>query len=448
MKRPSSTVAIVSSTVAIATSTVAIVSSTVATVSSTVFLVATAWLPAAAGAQEWRQWSGPGGDFTVASGALAESWPEAGPRQLWKRPLGKGYSSILHREGSLYTMYREGDDEIVIALDAGTGATRWQHREVPKLWRDMTYAFGKGPNSTPILVGDRLVAPGIAGRLRCLDASSGELVWQRDLQKDFGRRRRLEEYGYSANPVAYGGRVLVLAGGQQHAVVALSPSDGSVVWKSEPGGVSYAQPSIVRLAGRDQFVYFSPQGVVALDPTTGETLWTSPIEYSNGNHLTPAVSCDDEHVWIGSQFASGGGRLLRIQSQDGGLRAEQVWFEERLQTSHWPMIRRGDLIYGSVGGNRVSFLSAFDWRTGEVAWRERGYHKAQILHADGKFLFLTEDGRLVLARMSPKGLEVLAEAEVTTRVSWSLPTLVSTTLYLRDEEHVLALDLGEAQSSR
>ncbi len=417
-------------------------------ISSTVAILAAAWLAAVAGAQEWHQWSGPDGDFTVASGALAESWPEAGPRQLWKRPLGKGHSSILYRDGSLYTMYREGDDEIVVALDAATGETRWQHGDAPKLWRDMIDGFGIGPNSTPLLVGDCLVAPGIAGHLRCFDASSGELVWQRDLVRDFGRRRRSQEYGYSANPVAYGGHVLVLVGGDQHAVVALSPTDGSVVWKSDSGSVSYAQPSIIRLAGRDQLVYFSAQGVVALDATTGETLWTSPIEFYDGNHLTPAVSCDDEHLWIGSQFASGGGRLLQIQSQDGGLQAEQVWFDPGLQVSHWPMIRRGDLIYGSIGGNRVSFLAAFDWRTGKVAWKKRGYHKAQILHADDKFLFLTEDGRLVLARMSPEALEILAEAEVTTSNTWAVPTLVSTTLYLRDEEHILALDLGEAQSSR
>ncbi|MEM7353527.1 MAG: PQQ-binding-like beta-propeller repeat protein [Acidobacteriota bacterium] len=421
--------------------------SPVGIVAATVAIAAVAGLAAVAETQEWPQWSGPDGDFTVAAGALAESWPEAGPRQLWKRPLGKGYSSILYRDGSLYTMYREGDNEIVVALDAATGTTLWQYRDVPKFWRDMTDAYGEGPNSTPLLVGDCLVAPSIAGGLRCFNVSSGELIWQRDLPKDFGRRRRIEEYGYSANPMAYGGHVLVLVGGDQHAVVALSSSDGSVVWKSASGGVSYAQPSIIRLAGRDQFVYFSQQGVVALDPTTGETLWDWPIEFYNGNHLTPVISCDDEHLWVGSQFDSGGGRLLRIRSQDGGLHPEQVWFDSRLSTSHWPLIRRGELIYGSIGRNKLSFLTAFDWRNGKVVWKERGYHKAQILLADGKFLFLTEDGRLVLARMSSEGLEVLAQAQVMARPSWTVPTLVSSTLYLRDEEHILALDLGQAQSS-
>lgn len=132
--------------------------------------------PHPAAAQNLLQWGGPRGDFTVRAGALAEEWPEGGPRELWKRPLGEGYSSILYRDGRLYTMYRDGDDEIAVALDAGDGKTLWEHRDTPKLWRDMTDHFGRGPNSTPLLVGDRLVAIGIAGYLRALDPASGELA--------------------------------------------------------------------------------------------------------------------------------------------------------------------------------------------------------------------------------------------------------------------------------
>ncbi len=406
-----------------------------------------ALLPRPAVAEDFLQWGGPNGDFTVAAGSLAEAWPAEGPRRLWKRPLGQGYSSILYRGGHLFTMYRDGDDEVVVSLDAGTGATRWEQRETPKPWRDMTDQFGRGPNATPLILdtsnrGDRIVAVGIAGNMRCLDLDSGELLWRRDLPQDFGRRRRMEEYGYSGIPLAYGGRVIALVGGNRHAVVAFDPADGSVAWTSESGSVSYAPPAIVRLAGRDQYVYFSTQGVVALDPATGETLWRSPIEFSNGNHLTAAVRCDDRHLWVGSQFASGGGRLLEITGEGDRLAAEERWFQPGLQASHWPMIRLGEHIYGSTGGNRTSFLTAFEWKTGEIAWRERGFHKAQALFADGKLLFLTEDGRLVLARVSPQGLEVLASAQVTQAVSWTLPTLVATTLYLRDQEHILALDLA------
>ncbi len=393
-------------------------------------------------ADDWLRWGGPNGDFTVAAGALAESWPAAGPRELWRRPLGEGYSSILFRGGRLFTMYRDGDDEIVVALDASTGKTIWEHRETPKLWRDMTHHFGRGPNGTPLLIGDRLISVGVAGRVQGLDPASGEPAWEYDLPRELGRRRRMEEYGYSGSPLPYDGKAIVLAGGGQHAVVAFDPLDGELAWKSEPGSVSYAPPTITRLAGRDQYVYFSTLGVHGLDPRNGKTLWSAEIEFNNGNHLTPAVRCDDRHLWVGSQFDSGGGRLLEITGEGDALAARQLWFETRLQASHWPLIRRGDYVYGSIGGNRTSFLAAIHWRTGEIAWRQRGFHKAQSLWADGKLLFLDEGGQLALARVSPEGAEILATAQVTRSVSWSLPTLVGTTLYLRDQEEVLALDLG------
>lgn len=282
-------------------------------------------VPRSLAAEDWLQWGGPRGNFTVESGALAESWPEDGPRRLWQRSLGKGHSSILTRGGQLFTLYREGEEEVVVALDARTGATLWEHRDSPKLWPDMTEQFGLGPNSTPLLIGDRLVTISIAGRVRGLHPETGKQLWQFDLEKELGRRERVEEYGYSGNPLPYAGKAIVLAGGYQHAVIAFDAQDGAVVWKSEAGGISYAQPTITRLVGRDQYIYFSPQGVRALDPATGKTLWRAPIEFNNGNHLTPVVPCDDRHLWVGSQFSSGGGRLLEIREIGKVLNAKKLW---------------------------------------------------------------------------------------------------------------------------
>lgn len=394
-------------------------------------------------AEDWLQWGGPRGDFTVEAGKLAEIWPEGGPKQLWKRPLGDGYSAILFDDGRVYTMYSEGDEEVVVSLDAASGGTVWEQRTSREFWPDMTQQFGPGPNATPLIVGDRIFTVGISGQLQCLDLATGKSIWKHDLPGEFGRKKRVEEYGYSASPLEYQGRIIVQVGGDDFAVIAFDPKEGSVVWKCGPGGVSYAGATITKLAGVDQYIYFEPEGVVGLDPSTGKTLWKSPIEFNNGNHLTPIVKCDDEHLWAGSQFLTGGGRLLRIVSEGGAVRAEEVWFERKLRASHWTLIRLGDFIYGSIGDNGASFLSAFEWKTGKTAWRQRGFHKAQSLYADGKLLFLDENGQLALAKVSPEGLKVLASAQVTEPVSWTIPTLVGTKLYVRDRKNILALDLGE-----
>ncbi len=396
-------------------------------------------------AADWLQWGGPNGDYTVNVKGLAEVWPEGGPPRLWKRPLGEGYPSILYKDARLYTMYRdpESGEEVVVALDAGTGETIWEHRYTVELWDDMYGGFGHGPNATPLIVGDRIVSISVAGEVRCLDLATGELHWKHDLPEEYGRRSRDEEYGYSASPLLYDGKVIVMVGGDEHAVVAYDPSNGKTAWKSAPGGVSYAPPLLTTLGGRDQYLYFSPQGAIGLDPATGKTLWFHEMEYSNGNHLTGMVKCDDRHVWVGSQFPTGGGRLLEITGEGDSWTANQLWFETYLRASHWTAIRRGDHIYGSSGGNRVSLMTAFEWKTGKIAWRHRGFHKAQALFADDKLLFLDEDGTLSLARVSPEKFELLASAEVTDSVSWSLPTLVGTTLYLRDNAQILALDLAD-----
>lgn len=393
-------------------------------------------------AEDWLQWGGPNGDFTVNTRGLAEKWPEGGPKQIWKRPLGDGYSSILCQAGKLFTMYRDGENEVVVSLDAKTGGTLWEFRYARALWPEMDPGFGKGPNATPVIAGDRIVSIGIDGKMHCLDVATGKLQWKHDLPEEFGRRKRVEEYGYSASPLPYKDTVIVQVGGDDHGVVALDPKDGAIVWKGDPGGVSYAQPTITRLAGRDQYVFFTPEGVAGLDPKTGKTLWQSEIPFNNGNHLTPIVKCDENHIWVSSQFLTGGARLLKITPSSDTMSAKEVWFKKKLRASHWTSIRIGDYIYGSIGDNPISFLAAFNWKTGKLAWRKRGFHKAQSVYADDKLMFIDENGKLGMARVTPEKLDVLDSAQVVEPISWTLPTLVDTTLYARDRKHILALDLS------
>jgi len=393
-------------------------------------------------ASDWTGWGGPGADFFVRDAPpLVEDWGEAGPKVLWKRELGEGYASILHRDGVLYTVYREEDVEIVVALDAATGETLWDQVEPAGRYPDMTPQFGEGPNSTPLILGERLVHSDIAGSLRCLDVATGEPLWTVDLHAEYGRGQRMEEYGYSGIHLDYEGKLIVLVGGDRHGVVALDPKDGSLVWGSEPFRISYAPPALLPIRGDVQLIVFSPTEVLGLDPDDGAVLWRHEVRCRTENNLTAPLLCAEDTLWISSQF-EGGTRLLRLNQEEGGLVPEPVWFTQRVQQCHWNSILIGDQLYGSVGTVGGSRFSAVDWRTGEILWQNRDYHAAQCLYADGKILLLDEEGQLAILRVSPEGPEILATHVVGEPVCWSIPTLVGSTLYVRDTQHVMALDLA------
>src|SRR6266849_9722694 len=122
-------------------------------------------LAGAAAPPEWTQYGGPHRNFISDSKGLASSWPAAGPKQLWKRELGEGYSGIVVDNGRLYTMYRKGDEEVLVALDAKTGKTLWERPRKAAFRAGMAMENGPGPHSTPVIVGDRIFTVGILAEL-------------------------------------------------------------------------------------------------------------------------------------------------------------------------------------------------------------------------------------------------------------------------------------------
>ncbi len=408
----------------------------------TVLFLITVSFSTAGFAEDWLQWGGPNGDFTLGNKEKTE-WALGNPKLLWERPLGEGYSSILYRGNSLFTTYSEGDSEVVVSLDASTGKNQWEYRYKRTFWKDMRLYYGPGPNATPLIVDDKIISVGIAGQMVCLNLTSGKLIWKRDLPSEFGRLKRVEEYGYSGSPIRYKDMVIVHVGGDQHSVISIDPNTGKDIWKSGPGGVSYAQASVIELAGQDQFIYFTPEGVNGLDPLTGKLLWHFVIPFSNGNHLTPIVKCDDNHIFVSSQFNRGGGRLLKITNTKNGMDVKEVWFDKKKRGSCWTLIRIGEYIYGSTGGHNGSHLSAFNWKTGKFAWKQDGYHMAQCLYENDTLIFLDREGKLSVAKVSPEKITVLSTMQATEDPSWTLPTLVSSKLYIRDRKKILALSLSK-----
>lgn len=385
---------------------------------------------------QWPQWGGPRGDFVSDATGLAANWPADGPKQLWKRDLGDGYAAIIADDGRLYTTYRTDNKEAVIALDPKTGKTLWEY--MSDAAPDKTHAkeFGEGPRATPLVSGDHLFAIGVSGELVCLTKKDGKEVWKQSLWKKF--KGNVLMHGYSSSPVAYKDMVIVLVGGKDAGIVAMNKSDGSVAWKSETFKNGYATPKLITVDGQDQLVTFMNKELVGVNPDTGKLLWRHPHEDSNMSQ--PIWSAADNILVVGG--AQKGARGLRLTVDNGKTTIKELWSTRKVRYFHVNSIAIGDHLYGSSGSSSSSFFSALNIKTGKVAWRERGFSQATCLYADGRFIILDEDGQLGLATGTPDGFKVDSKADVLKKVSWTVPTLVGTSLYLRDLTSIVALDLG------
>jgi outer membrane protein assembly factor BamB len=410
-----------------------------------IFLIAMA-VGVAGNLPDWPQFGGPNRNFMVDSKGLADAWPAQGPKKLWMRPLGEGYSEISVEQGTLYTMYRKGEQEVAIAMDAATGKTRWEYAYNAS-FGNMAMENGPGPHTTPLILGNRVYTVGILAILNCFDKTTGKLVWSKDLYKDFPGASRMDR-GYSSSPMAYKNSIILTIGGAGHAVIALDPADGHLLWGKNDFGNSPSSPTLINVAGQDQLVAFLDDGgsaahglIAGLDPNNGALLWTYPHKTSWGLNISLPVWGDDGILVMSSAYGTGA-RALKLTREGGKTTVKELWANNRLRVHHTTMVRVGEFIYASSGDFGPAPLTAINVRTGEIKWQERAFPKASFVYADGKFFVVDEDGGVSLATFSPAGAKVISKFSLLEHNAWTAPTLVRTKLYGRDRKSIAALDVG------
>lgn len=203
----------------------------------------------AATAADWSQWGGPDRNFRLPTAIKTTAWPKSGPKQLWTRDLGEGYSSIVTAGSLLYTMYRKGSQDVVIALDAGSGKTVWETAIDAPHAPGMNIEAGPGPHSTPLIANDCIFITTVIGHLVALELKTGKRRWSRDLWKEL--KGTFLERGYSSSPLAYKDAVIVPVGGAGRALMAFRQKDGSTLWSKGDLENAYSSPIVIRAGERD-----------------------------------------------------------------------------------------------------------------------------------------------------------------------------------------------------
>ncbi len=403
---------------------------------------------AAEAAGQWPQWGGPQRNFCGDAGPLADKWPAEGPPKVWSRDISYGHSAIVLDEGTLYTMCRRDDQDVVLALKADTGETVWETAYAAPTKPDMQLDFGPGPHATPLVVGERVFTVGAMVHLTALDKRSGQVVWSHDLMEKLGAGHLGR--GYGASPIAYDDTVIVNVGGRAAevaGVAAFKQATGEVVWQSEHLGGGYPSPILARFNGVNHLIVTQGAERVGLDPATGKTRWRLTVDSQSAAIMATPVWIEPDRIFYTSGYG-GGSRLLRLSVNDAGEYAvEELWHSRKMKVHHASVVQIGDYVYGSSGDFGPAFMMAIDLRDGAVVWRERGFAKANVLYADGKLIILDETGLLALATAAPEGLTVHSQVQMLAEKAWTAPTLAGTRLYLRDYKTIMALELGAAAGS-
>ena len=392
---------------------------------------------------QWSQWGGPGRDFRADSARIGETWPATGPTELWRRSLGEGYSSIVVDNEIIVTMYREAEREVIVALAAHSGETVWQYGYEAPLVRDGYFdvwlnAAGPGPYSTPLIANGIVFAVGVNGQFHALDLRTGVVRWSRDLVSEL----ELVNYNaFASSPLAYEQTVILPLGGGSGGVAAFDRETGSVVWRSDPLAAAPASPVLVDLDGETQLVVLGQQLVVGLDPHDGRQLWSHPHPNELGLNLSTPVWDTNNRLFVSSAY-DGGSRMIQLFRGGETTSVRELWSTNRMRLHFGNALRVGDLLIGSSGDFGPAFLTAVHVDTGEEAWRERGFARAHLIDAGGRLLIVDEDGDVAIGTASDRGLKVHARHTVLSQNAWTPPTLVGTSLYLRDREDIVALDLA------
>ncbi len=406
-------------------------------------LVGSAAMAAAPPEENWRVWGGPRRDFITASTpapASGRKWFAAPPEKLWERPLGDGYSAIAVEYGVLYTAYRSGSRDVIVALEAATGKTLWEFGyDAP--FKNAYAEVAPGPYAMPQVVGYRVVTASGIGQIHSLEKKTGRPVWSWDLYKNAGGNPL--GFGYSSHPLPYKDSLIVVAGGRKSAVLRLRQADGTAIWQKLKLQNAHSSPLLIDVDGQPQVAILLADEIVGIDPETGDLLWRHPHKTDNGLAISTPVWAPGNLLFLSSAYG-GGARGLKLTRSGNTTTVQELWYNPRVQVHFGSAIRQGEYVYVS-SGQSVGLLTAVELTTGRVAWQARDFVKAQLLADGGRLIVLDEDGNLGLGLASPERFQALAKWPILKSLAWTVPTVAGNRLYLRDRRVVMALDLGGAR---
>lgn len=422
-------------------------------------LTATAAEPAA----DWPSWRGAGGNGIARQTSFPTPWPTGALQPVWTAATAEGWSSPIVAGGRVFITDRFALTERVAAFEAATGKLLWE-RKTPVDFdpHQVGRRHGNGPKSTPVVSGNLVYALGIAGRLQCLNAADGALIWEHFFPAEYGDPRALPGgraqvigedfvvvptgngegaavplFGYTGSLVIDGDKLISPVGGPKAGtIMAFDKLTGAVLWKALDENVSYSSPIVAEIGGVRQVVVMTGPRVVGLAVADGRLLWSFDYQIQYDESIgTPVVVGD-------LVLVTAVGRPLsahRVSQSGGQFSVSEVWANDDLSSYLSSMLAFEGYVYGMSDGGEWHCLNLAD---GKTAWRggNHGYYSTPLL-VDRRLLGLNERGDLAVLAAEPSGYRELAKNKLATETTWTSPAAVGNRLYIRSRSALMCFEI-------
>ncbi len=382
---------------------------------------------------EWPGFRGPERNGKVPGERIVTDWAATPPIELWRQPVGPGWSSFAVKGELFYTQEQRGDEEMVSCYRMSTGEPLWRHGDSTRFWESNA---GAGPRATPTLSGDCVYTLGATGVLNALNATDGALLWSRNAASDAGVRT--PGWGFAGSPLVHDDLVVVATGGR---LAAYDRATGEPRWLGPAGGWGYSSPQLARLGGIAQILLLNGTGVISLAPSDGSLLWEHG--WRSDGIVQPAMTEDgDLLIGSGSGLAGAATGTLRIgvSRQTGGWSVQERWTSIALK----PYFNDFVVHHGHAFGFDGSLLACMDLKDGKRNWKGGRYGHGQLvlLPDQDLLLVLSERGELALVRAAPDQFTELARVPALEGKTWNHPVLVDDTLLVRNDREMAAFRLA------
>jgi hypothetical protein len=381
----------------------------------------------------WPGFRGPDRDGITRGVRINTDWAGSPPVQVWRRPIGPGWSSFAVHGDRLYTQEQRGDDEIVACYKVSTGEPVWSHRDAARFWESNA---GAGPRATPTLDGGRVYALGATGILNALDADSGAVAWSRNVASDTGTE--IPMWGFAGSPLVADDLVIVAAAGR---LAANEIAGGKPRWVGPAHGGGYSSPHRLTIGGVAQILLQSDAGVTSVAPASGTVLWE--YAWPGAAIVQPALTADGGVLAItGSATGGLGIRRLAVAGGPAGWATEERWRSTGLKPYFNDLVVHKGHAFGFDG----SILACISLEDGARKWKggRYGYGQLLLLPAQDLLLVLSEEGELALVGATPDAFRELARVQAVDGKTWNHPVLVGDILLVRNgqEGRVPAVSRG------